>query len=139
MQLGGFDLRFGPGSRLGATGQETQMMRQMKSAGLQFRFLPEAIVWHQVNPHQYSARFLVQRKLRNGVAIGLQERLMSNGGSTACLKPTGTLVYYIFRAVLGVTLLPILVVVGSRQRLTKARCWVASGRGILRGWFCRAQ
>ena len=74
-RLGGFDPRFGPGSKLGATGQETSMMRTMRAAGFSFVLIEDANVYHKIEPEQYSVEFIRKRKFRHGVGAGLQCRI----------------------------------------------------------------
>lgn len=81
-QLGGFDLRFGPGSKLGATGQETSMMRTMRAAGFTFVLIEGANVYHKIDSEQYSVEFIRKRKFRHGVGAGLQCRIASETSSS---------------------------------------------------------
>ena len=74
-RLGGFDPRFGPGSPWRATGQETSMMRTMRTAGFTFMFVEHASVYHKIDPEQYSVEFVKKRQFRHGVGAGLQHRI----------------------------------------------------------------
>lgn len=70
--LGGFDLRFGPGSKLMASGCESMMMRAMRNAGFEFRFLPDAIVWHTVDYSRITDEVMVDRRYRGGLERGIR-------------------------------------------------------------------
>lgn len=78
-RLGGFDIRFGPGSELQATGNESTMMRTMRDAGFEFRFLPEAIVWHLVDYTKITDAVIVTRRYRGGVERGIRLYLQYAG------------------------------------------------------------
>lgn len=82
LRLKGFDPRFGPGSKLNATGQESQMMRRMREQGFEFRFVSDAIVTHHVDAERYNRQFLIQRRYRNGVEAGITAIDQSHGGCT---------------------------------------------------------
>ena len=138
MRLGGFDPRFGPGSPLGATGQESQMMRKMKAAGFDFRFLPEAVVWHQVSPRQHSNPFLVNRWYRSGVESGIRDRFLKKDESSSFLRAYAKIAYYAARASLGTILIPLVTLIRSKTDATKFRCKIASYRGFLKGWISRS-
>jgi hypothetical protein len=77
ISMGGFDPRFGPGSPLRATGQESEMMKKMRQAGYEFRFVDDAIVWHEVEPDRFCEEFMSARHFRNGVQAGLHIRIKS--------------------------------------------------------------
>lgn len=68
--VGGFDVQFGPGSRLGATGQETQMQSQLVQAGVRPVYIPGAIVWHYVPKSRCSPEWAVERARRMAVRSG---------------------------------------------------------------------
>ena len=70
-RAGGFDPRFGPGSPLNATGQEWNMQTALRNIGVEFVYLPEAIVWHHVEYERYNEDFLYRRKYRGGVELGI--------------------------------------------------------------------
>lgn len=77
---GGFDPRFGPGSPLTATGQESEMMRQLRRRGNRFQYVPEALVWHAFDAAGYSVDFLGRRNYRNGIEHGIRMRLRYEEG-----------------------------------------------------------
>ncbi|MEO0529384.1 MAG: glycosyltransferase [Planctomycetota bacterium] len=79
---GGFDPRFGPGSPLTATGQESEMMRQLRRLGCEFRYVPEAVIWHHFDASGYTTDFLGRRKYRNGVEHGIRMRLRYTEGES---------------------------------------------------------
>ena len=69
---GGFDPRFGPGSPLGATGQEWTMQIALRKRGAHFQYVPSAIVWHHVDFSRFSKDFLIRRKYRGGLEAGIR-------------------------------------------------------------------
>ena len=71
-RAGGFDSRYGPGSRLGATGQEWNMQIALKQLGARFEYLPGAVVWHHVDFGRFSPDFLLRRKFRGGLEAGIR-------------------------------------------------------------------
>ncbi len=73
--VGGFDPRFGPGSPFHATGQESEIMKKLRSAGLQFVFVESAIVWHSVESERFCEEFIESRMYRAGVQSGLHARI----------------------------------------------------------------
>ena len=70
-KVGGFDPRFGPGSLLNATGEEMVIQNRLKRNGVQFVYVPNAVVWHHVKLERYSAKFLISRAYRMGVELGI--------------------------------------------------------------------
>lgn len=73
-EAGGFDLRFGPGSTTGATGQETMAQRRMRALGARSVYIPECRVIHRVPRDRCSESFAVARASRNGMELGLASR-----------------------------------------------------------------
>ena len=78
---GGFDPRFGPGSRLRATGCESMLQEGLRRADSSFVYVPEAQVWHEVNPEQYGFVWILGRHYRMGVSKGIQQRLDDRASS----------------------------------------------------------
>jgi GT2 family glycosyltransferase len=81
--IGGFDERFGPGSGLDATGQETQMQLQLQKRGFKRMYVSDAHVRHYVPRERCSLVWLVRREFRNGISDGLRQALSSNAPSLA--------------------------------------------------------
>ncbi len=77
-RLGGFDPRFGPGSKLMASGDESMMMRAMRNSGFEFRYLPDAIVWHSVDYSMITDEVMVDRRYRGGLERGIRLYLQSS-------------------------------------------------------------
>ena len=73
-RAGGFDARFGPGSRLNATGQEWTMQQQLHRVGVRFVYVPEAVVWHKVERRRFCREFLLRRHYRMGIQRGIESR-----------------------------------------------------------------
>ena len=70
LRLGGFNAQFGPGSKMGATGQETQMQKDLVGVGVRPRYVPEAVVWHYVPKSRCSPEWAIDRARRMGVRSG---------------------------------------------------------------------
>jgi len=73
-RLGGFDPNFGPGSPTGATGQESNMQRRMRAAGMTAQLVPDAHVFHFVPANRCSIDWAVHRARRNGISRGVAYR-----------------------------------------------------------------
>ncbi len=71
LEYGGFDLRFGPGSLTGATGQETRMQNLLKQSGVRAVYVPDAGVAHFVPAESISLRWAIRRRYRNGMEFEL--------------------------------------------------------------------
>jgi hypothetical protein len=67
--LGGFDARFGPGTRT-RTGDETDMFARILDAGWQIFYTPDAYVWHR---HRRTSREV--RSCVFGYGVGLYSML----------------------------------------------------------------
>ena len=70
MAIGGFDARFGPGARSGATGQESQAQRKLRSRHGRGRYLSQAMVWHHVSEEQVQPEWILRRRERAGRDLG---------------------------------------------------------------------
>ncbi len=77
-KLGGFDIRFGPGSSTGATGQETDMQRRMKQAGMKQIDVLDAVVWHRVTKASYKEEWLVNRYFKYGISKGVKKHTLKD-------------------------------------------------------------
>lgn len=73
-RLGGFDPNFGPGSPTGATGQESNMQRRMRAAGMTPQLVSDAHVFHFVPANRCSIDWAVHRARRNGISRGVAYR-----------------------------------------------------------------
>ena len=67
-RLGGFDPRFGPGSHVGATGQESEMQERLLGAGVEPVDVHNAIVTHHVPRERCTLRWMLGRKYRFGIS-----------------------------------------------------------------------
>ena len=101
-RAGGFDPRFGPGSPLNATGQEEEMMRQLRQIGAQFIALPKAVVSHRVDTSSLSVDFVLQRQYR----VGIQNGIRAGGYTAKTLKLLSARACY--HLLKSVALIPIL-------------------------------
>lgn len=72
--IGGFDPRFGPGSAIGATGQEATAQRRLRARGVRSVYVPECRVTHLVPPERCSEAFVLGRAAKNGTGLGLTAR-----------------------------------------------------------------
>ena len=69
--LGGFDPRFGPGSPVNATGQETEMQARMRRQGLEPINVQKAKVYHYFPSEYANLNWLLHRYIRGGTRAGL--------------------------------------------------------------------
>ncbi|HEX6982796.1 MAG TPA: glycosyltransferase [Balneolaceae bacterium] len=70
--LGGFDIRFGPGSSTGATGQESDMQERMRKAGMKEIDVLDAVVWHEVPKDRCNEKWLTNRFFKYGISRGVK-------------------------------------------------------------------
>ncbi|HET8650499.1 MAG TPA: glycosyltransferase [Gemmatimonadales bacterium] len=64
LAAGGFALDFGPGPGVRAVGQETEMQRRLRRAGVRGIFLPGARIWHYVPAERCTADWALDRRFR---------------------------------------------------------------------------
>lgn len=69
---GGFNPDYGPGGRVGATGQESEMQFRLRDRGLTPIYLPEALVSHVVPEERSSLTWLLKRSYRQGIEKGIK-------------------------------------------------------------------
>lgn len=69
--IGGFDPRYGPGSDLGATGQESNAQRRLRQIGCKPYYLASAEVRHRVSKKQLEPEWILERRKRSGRELGL--------------------------------------------------------------------
>jgi len=74
-EQGGFDPRFGPGCPTGATGQESDMQQRLIESGCVGMDVPEAVVRHYVPEGNMTLRWLLHRRFRGGIRVGLESDL----------------------------------------------------------------
>ena len=129
-QLGGFDPRFGPGSPSGATGQEGDMQDRMLSSGSQGIDVMNAKVAHHVPAQNVTLRWLLNRRIRDGVGRGI--RLAKMG--------TPAFIAYIFRESLtGIGVLVKGLAFRDGERVSIALCHLFWLRGIVKGYRWQRQ
>lgn len=75
LALGGFDPNYGPGSKSGARGQESEMQRRLLQNGIEQIYLPQAMVWHYVPKNRCSTRWALRRAYQHGIESGLEQSL----------------------------------------------------------------
>ncbi|MEL6110616.1 MAG: glycosyltransferase, partial [Planctomycetota bacterium] len=71
LAIDGFDARFGPGAKTGATGQESDAQRRLRRLGCRGRFVASAWVTNFVEAEQVTSDWIVSRRRRAGREIGL--------------------------------------------------------------------
>lgn len=129
---GSFDPRFGPGSPYTATGQESEMMRQLRRRGMRFEYVAGAVVWHQFDASGYSLGFLGRRSFRNGVEHGQRLWLRNAEGEPTPWR------WDLAKSRIYSTLLPLVTLLtpALAPKRLHARLIAAlnAGRGRLRGW-----
>lgn len=69
--VGKFDVRFGPGSRYGCTGQEANMQIRLIDAGCEAVLVKKAIVDHRAPDDSRYFSWLIRRHYRGGIYNGL--------------------------------------------------------------------
>jgi GT2 family glycosyltransferase len=74
----GFNINEGPGSRLGGTGEESELQDHLLQMGLSGVYVPAARVWHYVPPERCSPQWTIKRAFRHGLDVGAHA-----GGETA--------------------------------------------------------
>ncbi|MEX2574486.1 MAG: glycosyltransferase family 2 protein [Balneolaceae bacterium] len=99
-EMGGFDPLYGPGSPIGASGQESDMQDRLFEAGYSEVDVMEAVVWHHVPEEHCNEKWLRNRFFRYGVSRGI-----SSGGGREVLAELGIMVKYSVRWALYLALL----------------------------------
>jgi GT2 family glycosyltransferase len=69
---GGFDTRLGPGSPLGAVGDETEAQWRLLKRGLWAVYVPGAVVWHYLHAEYLDPQWVLARTYRHGLAWGIR-------------------------------------------------------------------
>ncbi len=67
---GGFNVNRGPGSKLGSTGEETEMQRLLLRKGFCGIYVPTARVWHYVPRERCTPQWTLERNFKNGLQAG---------------------------------------------------------------------
>lgn len=86
LAVGSFDPKYGPGSSTSATGQEGQMQQRLRHAGLEPRYLHDAVVWHYVPADRCSPDWIVDRARKMAVSSALRVPA-EKVGKTLCGAP----------------------------------------------------
>lgn len=63
-QVGGFNPRLGPG--VGTAGEDTDLARRLMRAGLRLGYMPQSIVYHEVDRSRLTPEYLVDFQIRLG-------------------------------------------------------------------------
>lgn len=125
---GGFDPRFGPGSQTGASGQETEAQWRLQKLGCSFQYLPEAVVWHIVEPERFTPEFLGRRAYNNGVTRGILLRDQYEAGQAPnCWRSLAADRFYSL-------VLPCVCWCGGSSWRVRCVEKLHRARGRLRGW-----
>ena len=122
---GGFDPNYGPGSPIGARGQETNMQNRLKDRGLIPVPVPDAVVWHWVPTERSSPEWVIQRRYQLG---------MSAGQKIARGERTNTIPREVAKAVRSLALLPPFWALRNVPRVTGHRATISRAAGLLRGY-----
>ena len=69
---GGFDSRFGPGGTTGATGQESEAQRALRTIGCRSVYVPQAHAWHHLHKEFLDPRWVLKRAYRHGLEWGIR-------------------------------------------------------------------
>lgn len=131
-RLGGFDARFGPGSKTRASGQESQMMKRMRAAGFDFRFVADAVAWHKVEAERYCAEFVIDRWYRAGIESGVANRIACEKNDSA--KSDVSILRRRTRIQAHQAIATGARLVGRRDRYLRHAVSAAYGKGFLVGW-----
>jgi GT2 family glycosyltransferase len=84
-RVGSFDINYGPGSKAGGTGDETDMQRRLADSGCKAIYVDEAEVTHLV-PHEKSTpQWILKRAYRHGIKDGI--RYQDEHSHTSFLPP----------------------------------------------------
>jgi glycosyltransferase involved in cell wall biosynthesis len=73
LEVGGFNVNYGPGAPTKSVGQESQMQKRLMDSGLRKVYVPNASVKHNVSATDYDLWWLLKRKYREGIEVGLGE------------------------------------------------------------------
>ena len=65
---------FGPGSPIGSSGQESDMLMRMRDANYKLEFVSDAVVKHWVEKERLSREFTELRKFKVGIFSGVNYR-----------------------------------------------------------------
>lgn len=72
LHAGGFNSDFGPGSPHQAAGQESEMQQRLRGSGFKDQGVGTARVWHYVPRERCTYRFVLNRRYRNGLSVGMR-------------------------------------------------------------------
>lgn len=122
---GGFDVNFGPGSNTGAVGQESTMQRLLLRRGLQKIYVPDASVEHYVPTQRLNAYWLVNRKYREGVEVGLS--------LTGESLTVGGIPGFLYRCISSLGRAGIQLIVGEKHAAIGSLLGIPKHAGVLRG------
>ncbi|WP_251965222.1 glycosyltransferase [Salinibacter ruber] len=73
LEVGGFNVNYGPGAPTKSVGQESQMQKRLMDSGLRKVYVPNASVKHNVSATDHDLWWLLKRKYREGIEVGLGE------------------------------------------------------------------
>ncbi|MDA8744743.1 glycosyltransferase [Rubripirellula amarantea] len=102
LDAGGFDPDFGPGSKSGATGQESAAQAALMRKGAKSRYLADACVWHYVTAKQVEESWMITRRKRSGIELaGIISKRLPPGLRTFALRLALVILKAKFRSVHG--------------------------------------
>lgn len=129
-QLGGFDIRFGPGTVPRRVGQEHNMQDRLSAAGLQAVFIPEAIVWHYVPREKSNLHFARHRSKQFGIRKGIE---LKNKGADIIAVLMKALPYFI--KTIWAFILALFTF--SKKKFAQAIADISIAMGIVQGYFIK--
>lgn len=124
---GGFDINYGPGADTGAVGSESEMQRLLLKCGLEKIYVADAFVEHYVPTQRLSVYWLVNRKYREGVEVGL-----SLTGESLTMGGIPGLVY---RCVTALGQAGIQLCAGEKEAAIGTLLVIPKHAGVLRGIY----
>ncbi len=74
MTVGGFNANFGPGSKTGARGQETDAQHRLLESGIKGIYIPGALVYHWVPKSAVSREWVMGRIRKSAMLKGRLEK-----------------------------------------------------------------
>jgi GT2 family glycosyltransferase len=123
-KVGLFDTRLGPGAS--GFSEDTEYSRRIRQAGFKVGYVPDAIVYHELNPERYGNSYNRKVQYRKGVSRSIYR----NGSVTARVLPD--LVGHCFRYLAY-------KVTGRRQKAYKTEGRILKCCGFLIGKFRRSE
>lgn len=127
-KAGGFDYEFGPGGKIGGTGQETAMQQKLIKNGVCPHYVHDALVWHYVPKSRCSPEWALNRAYRTAVTSGYKQY------GTDSLHSIAGIPFWLARSTVTLVLKSlILAVYGSSQERFRVRFKLYEDLGSIKG------